>query len=241
MRTGIYALFWESQGLVYVGQSQTIEKRYRDHLVALSKGMHANYKVANAYNLYGEPSLVVLEECAIEDLYSLEILWTAEFNSLVDGLNIIEPGVSGWGVNSSRARYSKFQVLKTFSMLYNTSLACIDISKKLNVSLRLVEAIKGGYSHTWLKDEYPDKYKKMQERANVKSTFSRRAGKIFVLKNIYTGEEAEIDSVANFTKSLFGNDIGSFSSGIRRVLRKEQTLFKGWALKQNYDILKQKI
>lgn len=230
MTVGIYALFWEDPGLVYVGQSRNIEKRYKDHLKTMESGKHANYKIISAYKQYGYPELVILEICDTKSLYDLEISWTNEFNSLKDGLNIIEPGPTGWGVNSSRSKYTLIQVLKTFSLLSRTNLASIDIAKKLGVSLRLVECIKGGYSHTWLKEQYPDRYIAMQSKPIVKNTVGRKAGNVIKLENTSTKEIIEIDSVVDFTKSLFGRDISSFSAGIRRVIRGEQVVFQEWKL-----------
>lgn len=239
MTIGIYALFWEKESLVYIGQSRNIEKRYKDHLKTMESGKHANYKILNAYSKYGLPELVVLEICNSKDLYYLETLWTREFDSIKNGLNIVEPGPTGWGVNSSQSKYSLIQVLKVFSLLSRSTLAQIDIAKKVKVSLRLVEAIKGGYSHTWLKESYPERYQAMKTRQSTKNTVARANGKGFTLVNKDTWEEVEVYSVVDFTKSLFGRDITSFSSGIRRIIRGEQHTFKNWVSKAIASSLKE--
>jgi len=227
---GIYALYWSISNMVYIGQSQTINKRYREHLSCLNRNAHANPKVQYQYSLYGKPELVVLEVCNIDQLYSNEIAWTNEFNALVDGLNIIEPGPSGWGVNSNQSKYSKFQVLKVFSLLTTTSLANIDIANKIGVSLRLVECIRGGYSHTWLKETYTERYSKLENKSKVKNTIARRLGTLPVLVNTSTGQIVEINSVADFSKDICNNTSSAFASGIRRVIRKEQKEFQNWKL-----------
>ena len=91
---GIYALWFEKSSMVYIGQSTNIEQRYKEHISSLKNNKHTNYKVQNEYNKYGIFELVVIQECLVDDLYSLEIQWTEEFNSLVVGLNIVEPGLS---------------------------------------------------------------------------------------------------------------------------------------------------
>jgi group I intron endonuclease len=229
---GIYALYWPISSMVYTGQSQTINKRYREHLSCLNRNAHANPKVQHQYSLHGKPELVVLEVCNIDQLYNNEILWTTEFNALVDGLNIIEPGPSGWGVNSNQSKYSKFQVLKVFSLLTTTDLANIDIANKIGVSLRLVECIRGGYSHTWLKEAYPQRYSKLENKSKVKNTIARRLGTIPVLVNTSTGQIVEINSVVDFAKDICNNTSSAFASGIRRVIRKEQKEFQNWKLQQ---------
>lgn len=228
---GIYALYWPISNMVYIGQSQTINKRYREHLSCLSRQVHANPKVQYQYSLHGKPELIVLEICSIDQLYNNEILWTNEFNALVDGLNIIEPGPSGWGVNSNQSKYSKFKILKVFSLLTTTSLASIDIANKIGVSLRLVECIRGGYSHTWLKEAYPERYSKLENKSKVKNTIARRLGTPPTLINISTGQIVEVNSVVEFAQNICKNTNSAFAAGIRRVIRKEQKEFQNWKLK----------
>lgn len=228
---GIYALYWPISSMVYIGQSQTINKRYREHLSCLSRGAHANPKVQYQYSLHGKPELIVLEICCIDQLYNNEILWTNEFNALVDGLNIVEPGPSGWGVNSNQSKYSKSQILKVFSLLTTTSLANIDIANRIGVSLRLVECIRGGYSHTWLKESYPERYSKLENKPKVKNTVARRLGTPPILINTSTGQIVEVSSVVEFAQNICKNRSSAFAAGIRRVIRKEQKEFQNWKLK----------
>ena len=228
--TGIYALFWPTTSMVYVGQSQTINKRFREHISTLNRKTHANPKIQYHYDTYGIPELVILEICEIPELYEKEKYWTDEFDSMNYGLNIVEPGPSGWGVNSSQSKYSKIQILKVFSLLTTTSLANIDIAKKVNVNLRLVEAIRNGYSHTWLKEAYPDRYIKLSNKTKVKNTVARKAGSLIKLLNLQTNGIYEIDSVVDFAKNICKDTSSAFSAGIRRVIRKEQYSFKNWVL-----------
>jgi hypothetical protein len=216
--------------MVYIGQSQNIHRRYREHISSLKRGAHCNPKVQQEYLDKGDPTLVILEICGVDELYQKEIAWAIEFNALQEGLNVLEPGVSGWGINSSQSKYSKIQVLKVFSLLTTTSMANIDISKRVKVSLKLVECIRGGYSHLWLKDTYPEKYSKLQNKSKVKNTVARRSGKLLRLVHIETSQVEVVDSVVDFTKKICGIHIESFCSGIRRVIRKEQTEYKGWKL-----------
>lgn len=227
---GIYALFWPTSNMVYVGQSQTINKRFREHLSALKRKAHANPKMINQYLKEGNPELVILEVCNINELYDKEVYWTNEFDSLNSGLNIISPGPSGWGIHSSQSKYSKIQLLKVFSLLTTTSLANIDIANKLNVNLRLVESIRGGYTHTWLKEEYPDRYSKLYSKSKVKNTSARKNGGAILLTNTSTGQICEVDSAIDFAKNICKEHGTAFASGIRRVIRKEQKSFKNWSL-----------
>lgn len=232
---GVYALFWPVSGMVYIGQSQTINKRFREHLACLSNNKHANYKVQAEFNLNGSPELIILDTCKIDDLYSKEVMWTNEFNSLAEGLNIVAPGPSGWGVNSNQSKYSKTQVLKVFSLLTTTDLANIDISNRLGVSLRLVEAIRNGYSHTWLKENYPERYAKLSNKPKIKSTVGRKLGKAIIFIHSKTHEVVEVSSVVDFTKYIYGYLDNAFASGIRRVIRGEQLTYRDWQIHQSVE------
>ena len=42
MTMGIYALYWQEQDLIYIGQSKEIERRFKDHLRELEACIHCN-------------------------------------------------------------------------------------------------------------------------------------------------------------------------------------------------------
>lgn len=50
MNSGIYALYWWEQDLVYIGLSQNLSSRKLEHLNKLKNNRHTNYKVQNTYN-----------------------------------------------------------------------------------------------------------------------------------------------------------------------------------------------
>jgi hypothetical protein len=172
MTIGIYSLYWWEQDLVYIGQSQNIEERLRQHINSLKRGSHYNYKLQKSYNNYGTPTSYVLEECSIDRLLPLELCWCKEFNALSPsvGLNIAEPGVvgSGTGTNHGSSKYSRITVLRVFSLLYKTELALGVIASITitNTNIHLAGHIKSGFSHLWLKDSYPKQYLLMQNRVN---------------------------------------------------------------------------
>jgi group I intron endonuclease len=72
---GIYKLVNKATGQCYVGQSQRVRKRIREHFRLLRGNKHPNQHLQNAYNKYGADNFYgVLEvECADpEDLDKLE-------------------------------------------------------------------------------------------------------------------------------------------------------------------------
>ena len=76
----------------------------------------------------------MIEECAISGLDDKEILWTNEFDSINNGLNIVEAGACPTGFNARNSKYSKIQILRVFSLLINTSKSHSEISKITKVT-----------------------------------------------------------------------------------------------------------
>lgn len=235
MTIGIYALYWEEQDLIYIGQSQNIEARFKEHLYKLKNNKHTNYKVQNTFDLYGEPQLNILETCGLDKLNNLEIFYTKEFDSINNGLNIVEAGNVGFGTNSNASKYSKIQILKVFSLLYKTSLSYHSISGKTKVSTVTISDISKGRSHTWLQEKYPNKYISIEGNNILR----------FKNKNIVTdypillspdGKEYLVkSSLTDFCKehNSLNHSCISSGKGIGRVLRKDRMSYLGWTLKIN--------
>jgi excinuclease UvrABC nuclease subunit len=53
MNSGIYALYWWEQDLVYVGLSRNLHRRRNQHMSSMVKNTHDNYKVQQAFNNFG--------------------------------------------------------------------------------------------------------------------------------------------------------------------------------------------
>lgn len=74
MTIGVYAIVNKINGDRYIGGSRNIEHRIACHKSDLRKEVHKNRNLQAAWNLYGEScfELVVLEECLVTGLISLE-------------------------------------------------------------------------------------------------------------------------------------------------------------------------
>lgn len=90
--TGIYAIRHVASGRVYVGSSQNIAGRWRQHKHLLRRGEHKNPKLMNAWAKYGEDAFAfeVLELCAESDLLTLEQRYFSVHDSVSSGFNISE-------------------------------------------------------------------------------------------------------------------------------------------------------
>lgn len=223
MTIGIYALYWEEQDLIYIGQSQNIERRWKEHIADMQRNVHHNYKVQLAYNSYGIPRHIVLDTCSISKLDELEAAYTNEFCSLnnVNGLNIVEAGNTGWGINGNNSRYTKRQILSIFSLLYKGVMTCPQIATRLGVNTSTVENICGS-SHIWLKEEYPVEYNLMKSvdrsrrKQEYKPTLKYRGSLVDTSGNIY-----EVYNISQFAK-----EHGCDQGGISKVLLGAQSSCK---------------
>ena len=238
MTIGIYSLYWEEQDLIYIGQSQNIEKRKHWHLSNLRNGKHTNFKVQNAYNLYGEPTFNLLEFCTFSRLNALEIIYTEEFDSISSGLNIINAGTStGYGYTCSSSKYTREQLIEVLNRLALSLDTHLVISKDLNVGLGTIDSISTKSQHTWLAEEFPDKYAQMQNNRSLRKgvnnsgTYYEKYG-----KNVsFVSPEGVVYSTDNLLKFCKSNDFFSKNcyasqKGLSRLAHKTAKSYKGWKL-----------
>lgn len=229
MTTGIYSLYWEEQDLIYIGLSQNAENRFKDHIYDMKKQNHSNYKVQDAFNNYGEPNLIIIEECSIEELNIKEIQWMYEFDALgAQGLCIVEGGQVGFGTNSNASKYSKRTILKAFSLLYRTTLSQNKIASKLNINIYLIYDIARKNSHLWLKEVYPDKYKLMLKNNLSRLGNSHSAKEKDIIYPLIKSPEGEIFKVENTRAFATLNNLDHAHLG--KVLNGKRKTHKGWKL-----------
>lgn len=232
MTIGIYSLYWEEQDLIYIGQSVNISSRYSVHIKALQKGQHYNFKLQNAYNLYGKPALSILEECDISNLDYLEGTWAREFRATdtTQGLNILEPGSPGGGsgVHAAASRHPKLTILLVFKLLYDTrALSYKEISDATDVPVGTVEGIRNGKVHTWLKQKYPHSYAKMLTIYRYKNCGHIKTDYITNPTRVLSplGEIIVITDIKKFSE-IYMLD----SSAVGKVIRGSRASHKGWTL-----------
>lgn len=163
----IYGYYNKITDKWYVGQTtMPLKERHRLHLSG------ANNEKASDYNClfhkkireYGINSfdLIVLEEVPNkEDLDEREQYWIKEKNSFVrnNGYNLTTGGQSRkdnedyWDI---RCSLSKEQVLEIIKLLQQTDISQVDISKKYDVNVSIINQINAGKKYRLLNDEeYP--------------------------------------------------------------------------------------
>lgn len=90
MKTGIYTIQNIVTGKLYIGCAVDIKKRWKTHKLRLTKGVHENSYLQNAWNKYGKDNFLfeILEECEEQFLYSLEHYWCNLLDINNTGYNI---------------------------------------------------------------------------------------------------------------------------------------------------------
>lgn len=246
MNSGIYALFWWQDCSIYIGQSQDLHRRKSEHFKSLLKQTHSNYKVQHAYNTYGLPEFIVIEEANLSNLNTLEIYWQKEFNSLAS-LDLVYAGEVGYGVHCNSSKYSKVDILKTFRCIYLSKYTRdIDIAIYAGVDVSLVSDIRNSKTHIWLKDIYPNKYQLMRSvpRSYISvskiSSISRDDVLTLISPN---GEQYKVvDSISNLARQIRDEYYPSESEevirkGISRVFSKIRKSWRKWVLNNSVGIV----
>lgn len=157
----------------YIGKTtQNIKNRLNQHLSKLSRGIHSNYKLQEYYNLYGPPTVDIVEDnLDNEELLNIrEIFWIQYLDTINSGLNITLGGEGiGHGENHPSAKCCLDDYLAIVTFLAETDYTQQEISKELEVPLSIVNNISSGYTHQYLIDIIPDLYKKMLQKASSRT------------------------------------------------------------------------
>ena len=231
MTIGIYLLKFKGTTKVYVGQSLRIEERYTKHLYKLKNNL-ANYKMMEAYTIYGIPDMEILLECSPdEDLDSLENEAIDIFDSVNNGLNINTKAAGGGiGLNGEAHGNSKYtsDIIRKVFYLINQNMSFKNISKTTSVQIHTIRDISKGKAHRWLSQEFPEDYAKMVSFKGIREKNTAKDqgilypeivcpnGNIYVITNV----------------SAFAREHGLNKSHLSGVLNKKRLSHLGWTLNQ---------
>lgn len=176
MTIGIYALTFNNDSEVYVGQSVNIEIRISKHLSLLKHNKHYNHKLTNNYTKFGIPNHYILEICSISELNTKENQWIQEFDSFNTGLNLrtLEL-ISNKGPEHSQAKFSREQIIESFKLLLDENNLIKDISSVTGVTEGILSMISSGKCHSWLQEEFPDEYAILLTKVGKRRTVGQSA------------------------------------------------------------------
>lgn len=233
---GIYALTWEQTDKLYIGQSQNIENRYKEHIKTLArKAVTYNTKLQDTYNMYGTPSLLVLQECSLLDLDANEVSWINEFDSINTGLNIAVGGNSITRGNiGPSSKFTKTSILKAFSLLYRTLDTLPTISKRSGISTNMLTHISTGACHVWLQEAYPNQYSIMIDNIKKRAKHNQIGNKYNEIKTYppIIGPDGVIHTIDNVRAFCISReDLGlSGYSNLYAVMLGKRDVHKGYRL-----------
>lgn len=108
-KPGIYRCVNINDGRSYVGQTNSLQKRKKEHLQALKNHRHGNSHFQRAWDLHGEYNYEwqVVETCPLEELDELEIYWIDRYDAFRDGYNNTVGGGGARGFKHSEESKEK--------------------------------------------------------------------------------------------------------------------------------------
>lgn len=136
-------------GWKYIGQSIDCSFRWSSHLSLLKRRKHFNKKLQRYYNKYGPISFVfsILEMCQSDELNDLEIKYIQKFNSINNGLNVLEGGQIK---NAALKRTCTLKNIVTKETVTCNSLA--EFARIYDISANTISNLLNGkrnYSNNW--------------------------------------------------------------------------------------------
>lgn len=234
MTCGVYKLNFADKAF-YIGQSQNIEQRFKQHISILKRGASCNYKLADAFLEYGMPSLTILEVCHIDTLHSREIDWIKNTNAQESGLNIHSGGL---GFPSSLAnpnsKYSKEEIISAFELIVENKLSLIEISKMLCINYSVVSDICNARYYLWLSELFPLKFNTLVSLRGTRISANGKNSKTAIERGIVYPKLKRSDgiifTVENASKFAKEHKIGSGS--LFDLLKGRKTTHREWSVCQ---------
>lgn len=218
MTTGIYGFYWD-EGELYIGKSENIERRFRDHISHMISNSHHSYKVQQKYTEWAGilPDLFVIEKCSISELVEREKFYIKKYNSYFKGLNCTIGGDGRSDPGSNNSKYSRIQILKVFSMLLSKTRTTDYIRKRTKVNISTIKGIKSCRQHLWLQDLFKDKYAQLSNSGHRTSFSDFNKG----LDNKLLGPDGIIYTVTNLRQFVLERPdlVTSDRVSISKILR----------------------
>lgn len=230
MTMGIYLLKFKGTNKVYVGQSLRIEERFTKHKLRIKTNI-SNYKLQDAYRLYGMPYLEIIDITKEEeDLDSLENANIELYDSVNNGFNINSKagggGVGLQGENHSRSLYTNNQIISVFKYLITEISSFKHIELLTKVSIHTIRDISKGKAHKWLKEYDEEAYSFMLSKINTRTKNTLQDKGIVAILIDSNGLEHTVTNITEFSKINKLN-----KSHISGVINKKRITHLGWKLK----------
>lgn len=145
---GIYKFTNLINNKCYVGQSDRLEQRYKQHMSSYRNENHGSYntifyRALRKYSMdnFSYEILIESDDYTREDLNELEIAYVESCKSFTEGYNMNKGG----NFTSSTKTLKDEDVLKIKTLLKETNVSYTQIGKDFNVSTGLISMINDGY------------------------------------------------------------------------------------------------
>jgi len=178
MTIWIYGIINKVNNLIYIGESNNIERRWEEHIDDLNNNSHCNYKLQTAWNTYGKDNFKfeILEEIekikgspykTTMQLIYVEGKYIGQYNSINNGYNIentVEEVLSGRKVITSGSIDKKYLYRLVNKIVKRQSLTStyIKLSKEYNLKFANKQLLLKGViiktdNYYYIKDEFIEK------------------------------------------------------------------------------------
>lgn len=230
MNSGIYALYWPKQDLIYIGQTNNFYLRKYEHFRLFKTGTASNYKLKNAYDLYGEPDFEIICTCTTSELDSEEYSYIKEFDSVRNGLNILDkPFGAGKDTEHQAAKFSKEEILNVVDLLIQ-GCTLDSITEKTNVSKPVISSILNQHRHTWIPE-----YKKELLAVELSKRQLKASRDSSSLNYWIKSPQGVVHRVINIAQ--FSRDNKLLDTKLNEVLRNKRKSHCGWTRPTEKEIL----
>lgn len=231
MSCGIYKLSFNGTDKVYIGQSNNIQNRYRQHITRMSNGQ-ASVLLQEAYLKYGKPSIEVILDCNEDELDECENEVIAIFNSVENGFNTLAKAGDiprRVGEDHGRALYSNDTVEDAlFALLSNPLVSIAKIADMVGISKENLYLIANGTNHRWLETKFPKEYANMLELSGTRRATSQSASNRGVVYPLLKSPEGQVFKIENI--KAFAREHGLDNGHVGKVLHGKYKSHKGWKL-----------
>jgi hypothetical protein len=218
----IYKLIFKDNS-IYIGKTTgSPESRFSKHCTRMAAGTHHSKKLQRVYDSTKEfPLLEVLEEVSYKEINTREIYWINKFNSFYSGLNGTIGGEGpAIGELNHQAKYTLDDYMAIVVFLARTSMGLKEISKELDISLKVVEHISCGEAHQYLAEIIPEEYSIMISRKGTRKHYrTYNYPRLINSKGIIY----EVNNLGNFAAAH-----GLDNSTLSKLYNGKAKTHKGW-------------
>jgi len=228
-KSGIYCIYFDNlDGQYYIGCANDISLRIQNHLSALKRGNHHNYKLQKAYNTYGNPSIEILEYCSAKDLLSKEIEYIKKFDSFCTGFNLTLGGEGGSpGESNHAAKHTLNDYITVLRELAYSDKTYSEISSLTEVSIDIIKKISAQKAHTYLSELCPTEYALIQTKfAKGRDNSAKSKGIVYPTLLSPDMQEYCVSNIHEFAE-LHGLQY----QNLHKVLVGKRLSHKGWKCK----------